>query len=125
MNYFERRYKLKGLNTSPEERKIIDSTPEVVETLSAEGNYRLCIGTKNFYTHRVDPHYAATHADSFESGWIFVTTRSKEYPIELSFPFCLFDHKSLEVAEDLRKQLMKLPKHHQDALLEGNDWDPL
>jgi hypothetical protein len=60
------------------------------------------------YTHRINPHFAATHADVCADGWLYVTTPSPDYPIEIMWPLCWFKHQTLEAAEDIRLQLEKL-----------------
>jgi len=57
------------------------------------------------YTHKVNPHYSATHADFYFEGWRYVTSTSESYPVELMYPLCLYKHETLEAAEDTRLQL--------------------
>lgn len=57
------------------------------------------------YTHKVNPHYSATHADIFFEGWKYVTTASEQYPTELVYPLCFYKHQTLEAALDIEKQI--------------------
>ena len=61
---------------------------------------------EKWYIHRIDPHYAATHADTYFEGWHYGSWENEEYPIEPGH--FKFQHKHLDAAKDVARQLLEI-----------------